>query len=152
MVSQLRQQQPVGIKSLSKPINAGAPCRRATGDVDAGPESVRAATNQLDTAYRVLMDGLRQGFEPSQIHDDGVGIVQVTSETGTMSTFFEYIREIAVLIVSLMDNCSIGMTILDTFMTEPQSLSGLNKSTSLIRVCFLREQSIEISVLYVKKI
>ncbi len=74
------------------------------------------------------------------------------SETGTMSTFFEYIREIAVLIVSLMDNCSTGMTILDTFMTEPQSLSGLNKSTSLIRVCFLREQSIKISVLYVKKI
>jgi hypothetical protein len=67
---------------------------RATGDVDAGPESVRAATNQLDTAYRILMDGLRQGFEPSQIHDDGVGIVQVTSETGTMSVL-QLARELA---------------------------------------------------------
>ena len=79
------------------PTDAIELCRfvvRATGDVDAGPESVRAATNQLDTAYRVLMDGLRQGFEPSQIHDDGVGIVQVTSETGTMSVL-RLARELA---------------------------------------------------------
>jgi len=54
-------------------------------DVDTGPDAVRNATNHLDTAYRVLMDNLRHGFEPSQVHDDDVGIVQVTSETGTIS-------------------------------------------------------------------
>jgi len=67
---------------------------RATGDVDAGPQSVRTTTNQLDTAYRVLMDGLQNGFEPAQIHDDGVGIVQVTSETGTISVL-QLARELA---------------------------------------------------------
>jgi uncharacterized protein (TIGR02680 family) len=78
---------------------------RATGDVDTGPESVRTATNQLDTAYRVLMDGLRQGFEPSQIHDDGVGIVQVTSETGTISVL-QLARELAAQVaqhIALLD-------------------------------------------------
>ena len=67
---------------------------QATANVEAGPESVRAATNRLDIAYRVLMDGLQNGFEPAQIHDDGVGIVQVTSETGTISVL-QLARELA---------------------------------------------------------
>lgn len=67
---------------------------RSTDDVDSGPEAVPAATNQLDGAYRVLMDGLRRGFEPSQVHVDGVGIVQVTSESGTISVL-QLARELA---------------------------------------------------------
>ena len=67
---------------------------QSTANVEAGPESVRAATNRLDIAYRVLMDGLQNGFEPAQIHDDGVGIVQVTSETGTISVL-QLARELA---------------------------------------------------------
>jgi uncharacterized protein (TIGR02680 family) len=83
--------------TMAAPSDLVELCRyvvRATGDVDAGPESVRATTNQLDTAYRVLMDGLQNGFEPAQIHDDGVGIVQVTSETGTISVL-QLARELA---------------------------------------------------------
>ncbi len=92
-----REDVDADITGSTPPTDPVELCRfvaRATSDIDTGPEAVRAATNQLDLAYRVLMDGLRHGFEPSQIHDDDVGIVQVTSETGTMSVL-QLARELA---------------------------------------------------------
>ena len=74
-----------GLRAPDDPVERCRLVVSSVDDVDTGPDAVRNATNHLDTAYRVLMDNLRHGFEPSQVHDDDVGIVQVTSETGTIS-------------------------------------------------------------------